>query len=89
MFHILQYPEERRVAAAVREFTSFASVWWSEHCRLYHDNIPTTWGALKTTMCTRWVLPYYQRELLQKLQRLRQGKKFYRRILPGITNWHD
>ena len=58
-----------------------------EHCRLYP--IPTTWAALKTAMRTRWVPPYYQRELLQKLQRLRQGKKFYRRILLGITNWHD
>ena len=25
-------------------------------------------------MRTRWVPPYYQRELLKKLQRLRQGK---------------
>ena len=27
-------------------------------------------------MRTRWVPPYYQRELLQKLQRLRQGKNY-------------
>ena len=64
-FTCLQYPEERRVAAAVCAFTSFACVWWSEHCRLYP--IPTTWAALKTAMRTRWVPPYYQRELLQKL----------------------
>ncbi len=68
-FTCLQYPEERRVPAAVCAFTSFACVWWSEHCRLYP--IPTTWAALKTAMRTRWVPPYYQRELLQKLQRLR------------------
>ena len=67
-FTCLQYPEERRVPAAVCAFTSFACVWWSEHCRLYP--IPTTWAALKTAMRTRWVPPYYQRELLQKLQRL-------------------
>ena len=71
-FTCLQYPEERRVPAAVCAFTSFACVWWSEHCRLYP--IPATWAALKTAMRTRWVPPYYQRELLQKLQRLRQGK---------------
>ena len=51
--------------------------------------IPATWAALKTAMRTRWVPPYYQRELLQKLPRLRQAKKFCRRILSGITNWHD
>ena len=49
-FTCLQYPEERRVAAAVCAFTSFACVWWSEHCRLYP--IPTTWAALKTAMRT-------------------------------------
>ena len=69
-------------------YTCKACVWWSEHRRLYPNNIPTTWAALKTAMHTRWVPPYYQRELLQKLQRLRQGKKFCRRILSGITNWH-
>lgn len=49
-FTCLQYPEDRRVAAAVCAFTSFACVWWSEHCRLYHDHIPTTWAALKNAM---------------------------------------
>ena len=87
-FTCLQYPEDRHVAAAVCEFTSFASVWWSEHCRLYHDNIPTTWASLKTAMRTRWVPPYYQRELLQKLQHLRQGKKsvdeYYQKLQTGM-----
>jgi hypothetical protein len=73
-FTCLQYPENRRVTAAVCEFTGFASIWWSEYCRLHADNIPTTWAALKDAMRTRWVPPYYQRELLQKLQHLRQGK---------------
>ena len=63
-FTCLQYLEERRVPAAVCAFTSFACVWWSEHCRLYPT--PATWTALKTAMHTRWVPPYYQRELLQK-----------------------
>ena len=64
----------RRVAAVVCAFTSFACVWWYEHCRLYR--IPATWAVLKTSMRTRWVSPYYQRELLQKMQRLRQGKNY-------------
>ena len=71
-FTCLQYREERRVHAVVCAFTSFACVWWSEHCRLYP--IPTTWAALNTAMRTRWVPPYYQRELLQKLQRLSKEK---------------
>src|SRR3954469_26021462 len=85
-FTCLQYPEERRVPAAVCAFTSFACVWWSEYCRLYP--VPATWTALKTAMCTRWVPPYYQRELLQKLQRLRQGKnlveEYYQELQTGL-----
>ena len=87
-FTCLNYPDERRVTAAICEFTGFASIWWSEHCRLYHDNIPTTWAALKTVMRTRWVPPYYQRELLQRLQRLRQGKnsveEYYQELQTGL-----
>ena len=87
-FTCLQYPEERHVvAAAVRAFTSFVCVWWSEHCRLYP--IPATWAALKTTMRTCWVPPYYQRELLQKIVAFETREKFCRGILSGITNWHD
>ena len=85
-FTCLQYPKERRVPAAVCAFTSFACVWWSEHCRLYP--VPATWAALKTAMRTRWVPPYYQRELLQKLQRLRQGKnsveEYYQELQTGM-----
>ena len=63
-FACLQYPEDRRVCAATCEFTGFASVWWSEYCRLNHDNIPNTWDNLKRAMRTRFVPPYYQREML-------------------------
>ena len=73
----LQYPEERRVPAAVCAFTSFACAWWSEHCGLYP--IPATWAALKTAMRTLW----------GKIAALKTGGKFCRRILSGITNWHD
>jgi hypothetical protein len=54
-FTCLQYPEDRRVDAIDCEFTSFPFVWCSEHCRLYHDNIPTTWPSLKNAMRTHWV----------------------------------
>ena len=39
-------------------------------------------------MRIRWVPPYYQRELLQKLQRLRQGKnsveEYYQELQTGM-----
>ena len=45
-FACLNYPEDRRVAAATCEFTDFACIWWAEYYRMYHDNIPTTLDAL-------------------------------------------
>ena len=39
-------------------------------------------------MRTRWVLPYYQRVLLQNMQRLRQGKncveEYYQELQTGM-----
>ena len=39
-------------------------------------------------MCTRWIPPYYQRELLQKLQHLSQGKnyveEYYQELQTGL-----
>jgi hypothetical protein len=49
-FSCLAYPEDKRVTAATYEFTSFASIWWSEDCRVHLTNPPTTWDALKRAM---------------------------------------
>ena len=42
--------ERQKVKVAVGTFTGFAIVWWSEHCRLYPDYVPTTWDDLKVVM---------------------------------------
>ena len=74
-FACLNYPEDRRVSTATCEFTDFASIWWSEYCRVNHATIPTTWDALTHAMRTHFVPPYFQRDLLKKLSRLEQGNK--------------
>ena len=88
IFACLNYPDDRCVCAATCEFTGFASVWWSEYCRVNHANIPNTWDTLKHAMRTHFVPPYYQRELLQKLTRLKQGKKYveeyYQELQTGL-----
>ena len=82
------FPEDRRVRAATSEFTDFSSVWWREHCRLHPNNIPTTWEALKLIMRHRFVPSYYARDLLNKLQRLRQGtssvEEYYQELQVGM-----
>ena len=40
-------PENQRVRASTSEFTNFASIWWSEYCRVNANNIPATLDALK------------------------------------------
>jgi hypothetical protein len=37
--------------------------------------VPQTWNALKQRMKSRFVPPYYQRDLRLKLQTLKQGDK--------------
>jgi hypothetical protein len=64
------------VNAATCEFIDFASIWWSEHSRVNHANIPATWIGLKHVMRTHFVPPHYQCDLLKKLARLEQGKIF-------------
>ena len=52
------------------------------------NDIPTTWPVLKDAMRKRWVPPYYQRDLHQKLQNLKQGKnsveEYYQELQTGL-----
>jgi hypothetical protein len=87
-FACLAYPEDKCVTDATCEFTSFASIWWSEYCRAHLTNPPTTWDALKRAMHTHFVPPYYQRDLLKKLARLELGKnsieEYYQELQTGM-----
>ena len=74
-FDCHDFSEGKRVRAATSEFTDFASVWWSEYRRKNPNNTPQTWDALKRIMRARFVPSYYARDLLYKLQQLRQGSK--------------
>ena len=65
--------ELERVRAATGAFIGFSSVWWSIHCKKNIDNQPTTWKDLKVVMRQQYFRPYYRRELLRKLEKLKQG----------------
>jgi hypothetical protein len=90
LFACLNYPEDRRVSAATCEFTSFASIWWSEYCHANHANPITMWDALKNAMRIRFVPPYYQRSMLTKLACLDQGKNsvedYYQELQTGMLH---
>jgi hypothetical protein len=81
------FPGDKCVRAASIEFTDFASIWWSEyHCK--NTNNTPTWDALKRIMRARFVPSYYARDLLHKLQQLRQGSKsveeYYQELQIGM-----
>ena len=43
------------------------------HCKKNIDNQPTTWKDLKDVTRQQFFPPYYRRELLRKLEQLKQG----------------
>jgi hypothetical protein len=70
-----EFPENARIRAATSEFSSFASIWWVEYGKKHPNDIPQTWIALKQVMWARFVLSYCARDLINKLQQLKQGAK--------------
>jgi hypothetical protein len=74
-FTCFEFPKNARVRAATSEFSDFASVWWVEYGKKHPNDIPQTWIALKWVMWARFVPSYYARDLINKLQQLKQCAK--------------
>ena len=72
----------KKVKVAVGSFTGYAVVWWSEYCRLHPNDIPTTWDDLKLAMRHTFVPAYYTRDMITKLQHLKQGSD-------TVTKYYD
>lgn len=60
------FSERQKVKVAVGTFTGFATIWWSEHCWLYLDYVPTTWDDLKLFMRERFIDVYYTHGMMKK-----------------------
>ena len=73
IFFSHNFSEHKKVKFAIGTFTGLASIWWNEYCRLYPDYIPTTWHDLKLAMRYKFVPSYYTRDMVKKLQNLKQG----------------
>jgi hypothetical protein len=88
--HVFEFPENARVRATTSEFTDFASVWWVEYGKKHLDDIPQIWIALKWVMQARFVPSYYARDLINKLQQLKQGAKrveeYYQELQIGMLH---
>ena len=76
------FSEHKKVKSAISTFIDFAVIWWNEYCRLYPDYIPNTWHDLKLAMRYKFVPSYYTRDMVKKLQNLKQGTK-------TVTEYYD
>lgn len=76
------FAEQKKITVAVGSFTGYASVWWSGCYRLHPDYIPTTWDDLKLAMRHTFVPAYYTRDMIKKLQHLKQGSD-------TVTKYYD
>jgi hypothetical protein len=83
-----EFPENARVRAATSEFSDFASIWWVEYGNKHPNDIAQTWVALKQVMWARFVPSYYARDLINKLQQLKQGarsaEEYYQEVQIGM-----
>uniref|UniRef100_A0A151UHW0 Retrotransposon gag domain-containing protein n=1 Tax=Cajanus cajan TaxID=3821 RepID=A0A151UHW0_CAJCA len=65
--------EERRVHMATVSFQGYAMYWWTslERERRTHNKPPIQyWNELRSALRRRHIPPYFDRELMDKLQRL-------------------
>jgi hypothetical protein len=87
-FTCFEFSENARARAATSEFSDFTSVWWVEYGKKHPNDISQTWIALKRMMRARFVPSYYARDLINKLQQLKQGAKsvqeYYQELQIGI-----
>ena len=68
--------EERKVPLATLSFQGYALYWWTSlvrEWRIHGDPPVEYWNDLKSALRKRHIPSYYERELMDKLQRLRQG----------------
>jgi len=63
--------EEKKVPLAILSFQGYAFYWWTPHVR--ERRIHGDPNDLKSALRKRCISSYYEKELMDKLQRLRQG----------------
>ena len=78
IFDCHQFSEEKKVKLAVTQFSDYAITWWDHLVTSRRRNLEypiDTWYDLKSVMMKRFVPKHFHRELVQKLQVLRQGTR--------------
>ena len=78
IFRVHNLSDQRRVNLASVEFSGYALTWWNQiqenQLVLGCEHI-NTWEEMKQVMRRRFVPSSYQRDLCNRLQMLKQGKR--------------
>uniref|UniRef100_A0A151UE43 CCHC-type domain-containing protein n=1 Tax=Cajanus cajan TaxID=3821 RepID=A0A151UE43_CAJCA len=75
LFNYHNVSEERRVPMATLTFQGYAMYWWTSferERRTHHEPLIQYWNELRSALKRRHIPPYFERELMDKLQRLQQ-----------------
>ena len=78
IFRMHNYSEAKKVAMASLEFDEYANLWWEQINQVRQERREppiATWEDMKRHMHSRFVPAYYTRDLLNRLQELKQGTK--------------
>ncbi|KAL4379602.1 hypothetical protein GQ457_02G026190 [Hibiscus cannabinus] len=78
VFSYYPCPDGEQVQMAVFKFSDYALVWWTQLTKTRNNNGEgrvLSWEELKHIMRRCFIPSHYQRELKQRLQRLRQGSR--------------
>jgi hypothetical protein len=78
IFHMHNYFEEKKVHMAALDFDGYALIWWEQIQNQRDENgeLPVaSWAEMKMEMRARFVPKHYKRDLFDKLQNFKQGKK--------------
>ena len=70
-FRIRNYSDPVKFGLVVSEFKGYAMTWWNKfaHDRELSEKMPVdTWTDLKRHMRKRFVQPWYQRDMIRKMQ---------------------
>nr|KYP31391.1 hypothetical protein KK1_048321 [Cajanus cajan] len=66
--------EEKKVSLATLSFQGHVMYWWTsleKERRLHHEPPIQYWNELRSALRRRHIPPHYDRELMDKLQRLK------------------
>ena len=78
IFGVRNYSDETKLGLVLTELKSYVKTWWNKltYDRERDRELPVeTWSELKRLMRKRFIQPWYQRDMIKKLQRINQGNR--------------